>query len=118
MGSVSPNAMPDCAGCVPPFVRVKTRLVAAVSLMEAAPKVFATLGVALVTTRHWSLEALVAPLAVTFAAALVNAAGLPAQLAFTCVGWLVRPATVTVHEAVPLAIAMPERPESPRVPAL
>src|SRR4029077_11821143 len=48
----------------------------------------------------------------------VNAAGLPAQLAFTWVAALVRPATVTVQLAVPLAIATPVRPESTRVPAV
>jgi len=38
-----------------------------------------------------------APVAVTLADALVNAAGLPAQLAFTWVAWLVRPETVIVR---------------------
>ncbi len=110
--------MPDCAGLVPPFESVKTSVVAAPSLIEAAPKVFATPGFARVTTRHWSVAAGVALVAVTLAARFVKAAGLPAQLAFTCVGWLVSPATVTVQLAVPDDIAMPVSPESTRVPAL
>ena len=108
----------DCAGLVPPLVSVKTSDVVAVSLIEAAPKVLATAGFARVTTRHWSAPDGVALAAVTLAARFVNAAGLPAQLAFTCVAALVRPATVTVQLAVPLAIATPVRPESTRVPAV
>jgi hypothetical protein len=71
-----------------------------------------------VTTRHTSLEVLLAPVAVTLAARLVNAAGLPAQLALVCVGWLVRPESVTVQLAVPAVIAMPVSPEITRVPAV
>ncbi len=108
--------MPDCAGWVPLFVSVKTSVVAAPSAIEAAPKVFATFGLTRLTTRHWSVDALVAPVAATLAARLVKAAGLPAQLAFTCDAWLVSPATVAVQLAVPAAIAIPERPESTRVP--
>ncbi len=113
---MSPSAMPDCAGWVPPLASVKTSVVVEPSLMEAAPKVLATVGVAALTTRQRSVDAFVAPAAVTFAARLVNAAGLPAQLAFACEAWLVRPATLTVQLAVPADIAMPERPESTRVP--
>ena len=118
IGSVSPMPMPDCAGFVPWLVIVKTSVVAAPSAMVPAPKVFATFGLCRFTTRHWLAEPLVALVAVTLAARLVNAAGLPAQLAFTWPAALVRPATVTVQLAVPAAIAMPVRPESTRVPAV
>jgi hypothetical protein len=60
----------------------------------------------------------VALVAVTLAAWFVNAAGLPAQLAFTCPAALVSPETVTVQLAVPADIAMPVSPESTRVPAV
>ncbi len=115
---MSPSAIADCAGFVPPFASVKTIVVAAPSAIDGAPNAFATVGLARVTTRHWSDDAFVTPVPVTFEARLVKAAGLPAQLAFTCVGWLVSPATVTVQLAVPDDIAMPVSPESPRVPAL
>ncbi len=115
---MSPSAIADCEGFVPLFVSVKTSVVAAPSAIEAAPKVFATLGLRRFTTRHWSAEMLFAPVAATFEARLVKAAGLPAQLALTCVAWLVTPATVTVQLVVPAVIAMPPRPESTRVPAL
>ncbi len=118
VGSVSPIAMPDCAGLVPWFAIVNKSVVVAPSAIDAAPKVFATFGLCTFTTRHWSVETLAALAAVTFDAWLVNAAGLPAQLAFTCAAWLVSPATVTVQLAVPAAMAMPERPESTRDPAL
>ncbi len=58
------------------------------------------------------------PVVATEAARLVKAAGLPAQLAFTCPAWLVTPATVTVQLAVPAVIARPESPESTRVAAV
>ena len=116
VGSVSPRAMPDWAGFDPLLVSVKTSVVAALSAMEAAPKVFATLGFARLTTRHWSVEAFVMPVVVTEAARLVKAAGLPAQLAFTWVAWLVTPETVTVQLAVPALIVIAESPESTRVP--
>ena len=45
VGSVSESAMPLCAGFKPVLVRVKTRLVVALSPMLAAPKVLATFGV-------------------------------------------------------------------------
>jgi hypothetical protein len=86
--------------------------------MAAAPKVLATVGVPDVTTRHWLLDAFVAPAVVTDAARFVNAAGLAAHDAFVCVAAFVTPATVTVHEAVPELIARPVTPESTRVPAL
>ena len=56
--------------------------------------------------------------AVTLAARFVKPGGFPTQLAFTCEAALVRPASVTVHEAVPALIATPVRPETTRVPAL
>jgi hypothetical protein len=118
VGSVSPSAMPDCAGFDPWFVSVKTSVVAPASLIDAAPKVLAALGAMVLTTRHWSVPPGVAFVAVTFAARLVKAAGLPAQLALVCVAALVTPATVTVQLAVPLVIAMPVSPESTRVPAV
>ncbi len=58
------------------------------------------------------------PVVVTFAPRLVKAAGLPAQLAFTWVAWLVTPATVTVQLAVPAVMLRPVSPESTRVPAV
>src|SRR5205085_1969632 len=118
LGSVSPTAMPDCAGAVPGFVSAKTSVVVPVSAMLAAPKVLPTLGVPAVTTRQRSSATLEALVAVTEAARLVNAAGLPAQLALVCVAVLVRPLTVTVQLAVPAVIAIPESPESTCVPAL
>ena len=89
-----------------------------VSAIEAAPNALVSVGCAAFTTRHWSVEAFVAFVAVTEAARFVNAAGFVAQLAFVCVAAFVSPATVTVQEAVPEAIAMPVSPESTRVPAL
>ncbi len=115
---MSPRVIADCAGWVPALASVKTRVVAAPSAIEAAPKVFPTLGAAFVTTRHWSDDAFVAPVGTTLAARFVNAAGLPEQLAFTCVAWFVTPETVTVQLAVPALIAMPVRPERTRVPAV
>jgi hypothetical protein len=115
VGSVSPSVIADWAGFVPLLVSVKTSVVMAVSLIDAAPKVLATVGFARVTTTHWSVPAGVAFVAVTLAARLVKAAA--GQLAFTWVATLVRPETVTVQLAVPLAIAMPVRPERTRVPA-
>jgi len=115
---VSPRLIPDCAGFVPPLVRVNTSVVVPPSAIETAPKVFATPGFTRLTTRHWSADVFVAPAAVTFAARFVNAAGLPTQLAFTCVATFVSPATVTVHEAVVAAIAIPVSPESTCVPEL
>src|ERR1700687_470018 len=108
----------DCAGFVPEFASVKMRLVVAESPIDAVANALVRLGFARVTTRHWSLEVLVAAVVVTEAERLVNAAGLPAQLAFVCVGWFVRPETVIVQLAVPAVIATPMRPESTRVPAL
>ncbi len=110
--------MPDWAGLLPWFASVKTSVVADPSAMEAAPNVFATVGAIAFTTRHWSDDAFVAPVAVTFAARFVNAAGLPAQLGFTCAAWLPRPETVTVQLAVPAVMAMPVSPERTRVPPL
>jgi len=97
---------------------VKTSAVAAPSAMVPAPNVLATVGLTRFTTRHRSLEPLLMPVVVTEAARFVNAAGLPAQLAFTWPTALVRPATVTVQLAVPAAIAMPVSPERTRVPAV
>jgi hypothetical protein len=116
VGSVSPTLIPDCAGFEPLLARVKTSVVVAPSAMEAAPKVFATLGAMAFTTRHWSLEAFVATPVVTLAARFVNAAGLPTQLAFVCPAAFVTPATVTVQLTVPELIARPVSPESTRVP--
>src|SRR6185295_7742982 len=65
------------------------------------------------------LPAVTAALVTTMLAErLVNAAGLPAQLAFSAPAALVRPATVTVHEAVPAVMAMPVKPFSSPVPLL
>src|SRR5690349_11619311 len=110
--------MVDCAGFVPLLVSVNTSVVAAPSAIVPAPKVLATVGLVRVTTRHWSVPPGVAFVAVTLAARLVNAAGLPAQLALVCVAWFVRPESVTVQLAVPAVIAMPVRPETTRVPAV
>jgi len=115
---VSPRSIPERAGFVPVFVSVKMSVVDPVSAMEPAPKVLATVGVPAVTTRHWSAEVLVAPATVTEAERFVKAAGLPTQLALVCVAAFVTPDTVTVHEAVPEAIASPVSPESTRVPEL
>ena len=52
VGSVSPTVMADCAGFEPVLVSVKTRDVVAPSAIVPAPKVFATVGFAFVTTRH------------------------------------------------------------------
>jgi hypothetical protein len=117
-GRLSVNAIPDCAGFVPVFVSVKT--IGVVPPSPIAPAVNALVSVAAlaVTTRHWSVEALVAPAVVTDAERFVKAAGLPTQLAFVCVAAFVSPATVTVHEAVPEVMATPVSPESTRVPLL
>ncbi len=112
------TAMPDCAGFVPWLASVKTSVVVPPSATEAAPKVLAIVGLTRLTTRHWSAELFAARVALTFAARLVNAAGLPAQLALVWVAWFVTPATVTVQLAVPPVIAMPVSPESTRVPAV
>jgi hypothetical protein len=116
VGSVSPSVIAGCAGLVPWFVSVKTSVVAAPSANEPAPKVLATVGFTRFTTRHWSVPPGVALVAVTLAARLVKAAA--GQLAFTWPAWLVTPETVTVQLAVPAVIAMPESPESTRVPAV
>ncbi len=118
VGSVSPSVIADCAGFVPLLASVKTSVVVPASLIDAAPNVFAALALARVTARHWSAPPGVALVAVTFAARLVNATGLPAQLALVCVAWLVTPETVTVQLAVPAVIAMPVSPESTRVAAV
>jgi hypothetical protein len=115
-GRLSVNAIPDCAGLVPVFASVNTSVVEPVSAIEAAPKALVSVGCDAVTTRHWFVEAFVALAAVTEAARFVKAAGFVAQLAFVWVGAFVRPDTVTVHEAVPEAIAIPVSPESVRVP--
>jgi hypothetical protein len=118
VGSVSPTLIPDCAGFEPLLVRVKMSVVVAPSAIVPAPNVLATLGFTRFTTRHWSLEMFVALTVVTLADRFVNAAGLPAHDAFVCVAAFVSPATVTVHEAVVAAIAIPVSPESTRVPPL
>src|SRR5438270_645577 len=118
VGKVSPTVIAACAGLVPVFASVKTSVVAAPSAMLAAPKVFATVALVFVTTRHWSAPAGVALVAVTLAARLVKAAGFPTQLAFVCAAALVRPETVTVQLALPAVIAMPVKPDSTRVPAV
>jgi len=110
------NAIPARAGFVPVFVSVNTSVVEPPSPMAPAVNALVRLGVPAVTTRHWSVEAFVAPAVVTDAARFVKAAA--GQDAFTCVAVLVSPATVTVQLAVPEAIAMPVNPESTRVPAL
>ena len=111
-GSVSPRAIPDCAGLEPWFVSVKMSVVVAPSAIVAAPKVFAAFGAVAVIDTHWFAEVLVALVVVTLAARFVNAAAgqVPA-----CPGSLVRPERVTVHEAVPEVIATPVTPLSTRV---
>jgi hypothetical protein len=118
VGSVSVNAIPDCAGFVPVFASVKMSVVVPPSLIAAPPNALVSVAVPVVTTRHWSVEAFVALAAVTDAERFVKAAGLPTQLAFVCAAVFVRPDTVTVQLAVPEAIATPVRPESTRVPPL
>src|SRR5262245_21465219 len=108
--------MPLCAGFVPVLVSVKTSVVALPSVIVAAPKVFATVGVPAVTTRQTSVDVLFAPVVVTEAEAFVNAAGFVAQEPLTWPVWFVRPATVTVQLAVPAVMARPVRPERTRVP--
>ena len=117
-GSASVNAIALRAGFVPVFVTVKTSVVLPTSVMAALPNPLVRTGVPAVTTRHWSVEAFVAPVVVTEAERFVNAAGFPAQLAFTCEAAFVSPATVTVQFAVPAVIARPVRPDRTRVPAL
>jgi len=115
-GRLSVKAIPERAGFVPVFVSVKMSVVEAVSLIAAAANAFVRVGVPAVTTRHWSVDVLVALDVVTDVARFVNAAA--GHVAFTCEAALVSPATVTVQEAVPEAIAMPVSPESARAPAL
>jgi len=117
-GSVSPTAMPDCAGFEPEFASVKTSVVVPPSAIDALPKVLATTAFDCVTPRHWSVPPGFALVAVTLAARLVNPAGLPTQLALVWVAALVRPASVTVQLAVPAVIARPVSPDTTRVPAL
>jgi predicted transcriptional regulator len=117
-GRLSVKAIPDCAGFVPVFASVKTSVVDPVSAIEAAPNAFVSVACEALTTRHWSVEALAAFVAVTEAERFVNAAGFVAQLALVCVATFVSPATVTVHEAVPALMAMPVSPESTFVPPL
>lgn len=114
-GNDSVNEMPLCAGLVPLLVSVKMRFVVPASLIVDADHALVKVGLAGFTTRHWSVEAFVAPVLLTFTLKLVNAAGLPTQDAFVCVGALVKPATVTVQVAVVSVIATPEIPESTRV---
>jgi hypothetical protein len=118
-GRLSVNAIPDCAGFVPVFVSVKTSVVDPVSAIEAAPNAFVSVGCAAFTTRQLAATALVTLVTPPMLpAALVNAAGFVAHDALVCAAWFVTPATVTVQEAVPEAIARPVSPESTRVPAL
>ena len=111
-GSVSPRAIPDCAGLDPWFVSVKMSVVVAPSAIVAAPKVLAAFGAVAVTETHWFAEVLVAFVVVTLAARFVNAATghVPA-----CPGSLVRPESVTVQLAVPEVMARPVTPLSTRV---
>src|SRR5438874_1364921 len=104
--------MPDWTGFDPLLVSVKTSVVVLLSVIEAAPKVFATEGAAVFTTRHWSVEVLVALVVVTDADRFVKAAGLPEQLELVCVAVLVRPAIVTVQLAVPAVMATVVSPET------
>src|SRR5262245_47877832 len=71
VGSVSPSAMPLCAGFEPLLVSVKTSVVDAPSAIVPAPKVFAADGVPGFTTRHWSVDVLFAFVVVTDADAFV-----------------------------------------------
>ena len=105
----------DCAGLVPLLVRVKMRVVVAPSVIAAAPKVLASVGLTLFTDRHWSAPPGVALVAVTLAARLVCAAcgQVPVWPAA-----LVRPLKVTLQLAVPLLIATVVRPLMTRVPAV
>ena len=66
-GSASVNAIPDCAGFVPVLVSVKMSVVDPLSAIETAPNAFVSVGCAAFTTRHWSVEAFVALVVVTFA---------------------------------------------------
>ena len=71
VGRVSPSAMPDCAGLPAPLVSVKTSVVVAPSLIEAAPNVFAALGCT--TASDWLVTPLFTPLeAVIWAAPLTE----------------------------------------------
>ena len=114
-GKVSPTVIADWAGLVPVLVSVKIRVVVAPSAMEPAPKVLATVGLVLVTLRHWLVAVLVALVVVTLAAKLVWAAcgQVPVVPAV-----LVKPASVTLQVAVALAMAKVVRPEMTPVPAL
>ena len=83
-GRLSVKAIPDCAGLVPLLVSVSTRLVVAPSLMVAVLQALVRVGATVLTTTHWPVTPLVTLVVpVMLAAALVNAAGLPAQLALT-----------------------------------
>ncbi len=117
-GSVSTKPTPDCAGFVPLLVTVKTSVDVPPWSMVDGENDFASVGLERVTTRHWSVETLFDAVVVTFVAAFVKAAGLPAQLGFTCDAAFVSPESVTVQLAVPAVIAIPVRPESTRDPAL
>ena len=115
VGKVSPSVIADWAGLVPVLVKVKTRVVVAPSAIEPAPKVLATVGLVLVTLKHWSVDVLLALVVVTLAAKLVwlacgQAPAVPAVL--------VRPAKVTLQVAVALAMATAVRPEMTRLPLL
>ena len=114
-GKVSPTVIADWAGLVPLLVKVKMRLVVAPSLIAAAAKVLATLGLILLTVKHWSVDVLVAPVVVTLAVKLVCAACGQVPV---CPATLVTPATVTVQLAVPLLMARPVRPLRTLVPLL
>ena len=117
-GNVSTKLIPDWAGLVPPLVTVKTSVEVPPRSMVEGEKTFARLPLARFTTRHWSVEPLVMPVVVTLVARLVKPAGLPTQLAFTCVAWFVRPATVTVQLAVPEVMVTPVMPDRTLVPAV
>lgn len=111
-GNDSVNEIPLCAGLVPLLVKVKIRLVVPASLMVAADHALVKVGLTVLTTKHWSVDVLVARLVVTFAVKLVKAAGLPTQEALVCVGEFVRSAIVTVQLDVVNVIATPVIPDS------
>ena len=97
------------------MVKVKMSVVAAPSAMLAVPNVLATVGLVLVTVKHWSALALVALVVVTLANKLVCAACGHVPV---CPAVLVKPASVTVQDAVPFVMAIGVKPLMTRVPAL
>jgi len=65
VGSVSPRLIAGCAGFVPGVREREDQRGRRPSAIETAPKVLATVGTTRLTTRHWSVDVLVALVVVT-----------------------------------------------------